>query len=206
MTITYRRLGKGGLEVSSLCLGAMMFGDQADEAEADRIVQRARDAGINFIDTADAYGGGRSEEIVGKTVRSHRDWWIVATKVGTRLPPFAPNRGGNGRSWILRGVEESLARLKTGYIDLYYLHLDDLATPLEETVEAMGTLVREGKIRHWGVSNFRALAHCRADTALRSRRRSPADRRTALLQCGQPDARSRVSAALRAPRHRRRAL
>ena len=156
MTITYRRLGKSGLEVSSLCLGAMMFGDQADEPEADRIVQQARDAGINFIDTADAYGGGRSEEIVGKTVGSHRDWWVVATKVGTRLPPLAPNRGGNGRSWILRGVEESLARLKTGYIDLYYLHLDDLATPLEETVDAMGTLVRDGKIRYWGVSNFRA--------------------------------------------------
>ena len=156
MTVTYRRLGKGGLEVSSLCLGAMMFGDQADEAEADRIVQEARDAGINFIDTADAYGGGRSEQIVGKTVKSHRDSWIVATKVGTRLPPLAESRGGNSRSWILRGVEESLARLETGYIDLYYLHLDDLATPLEETVEAMGTLMRQGKIRHWGVSNFRA--------------------------------------------------
>src|SRR5262245_48457667 len=100
MTITYRRLGKSGLDVPSLCLGAMMFGDQADEAEADRIVQQARDTGINFIDTADAYGGGRSEEIVGKTVSGHRDWWVIATKVGTRLPPLAPNRGGNGRRWI----------------------------------------------------------------------------------------------------------
>jgi aryl-alcohol dehydrogenase (NADP+) len=156
MAITHRRLGRSGLEVSSLCLGAMMFGDQADEAEADRIVQLARDAGINFIDTADAYAGGRSEEIVGKAVRSHRDWWIVATKVGTRLPPAAPNRGGIGRRWLLRGAEESLARLNIGCIDLYYLHLDDLATPLEETVDAMGTLLREGKIRYWGVSNFRA--------------------------------------------------
>ena len=99
---------------------------------------------------------GRSEEIVGKTVRSNRDWWVVATKVGTRLPPFSLNRGGIGRSWLLRGVEESLARLKTGHIDIYYLHLDDLATPLEETVDGMGTLIREGKIRYWGVSNFRA--------------------------------------------------
>jgi aryl-alcohol dehydrogenase (NADP+) len=74
MTITYRRLGKSDVEVSSLCLGAMMFGDQADEAESDRIVQRAREAGINFIDTADAYGGGRSEEMVGKTIGAHRDW------------------------------------------------------------------------------------------------------------------------------------
>jgi aryl-alcohol dehydrogenase-like predicted oxidoreductase len=154
MAIAYRRLGHSGVEVSSLCLGAMMFGDQADESEADRIVQQARDAGINFIDTADAYSGGRSEEIVGKTVKNNRDWWIVATKVGTRLPPTSPNRGGIGRTWLLRGVEESLARLKTGHIDVYYLHLDDLATPLEETVDAMGTLIREGKIRHWGVSNF----------------------------------------------------
>ena len=156
MAITQRRLGRSGLEVSSLCLGAMMFGDQADEAEADRIVQRAREGGINFIDTADAYAGGRSEEIVGNTVRNDRDWWIVATKIGTRLAPFSPNRGGIGRTWLLRGAEESLARLKTGYIDIYYLHLDDLAMPLEETVQAMGSLINEGKIRHWGVSNFRA--------------------------------------------------
>ena len=155
MAITHRRLGKSGLEVSSLCLGAMMFGDRADESEAARIVQLARDAGINFIDTADAYGGGRSEEIVGKTVKNDRDWWVVATKVGTRLPPLSPNRGGIGRAWLLRGAEESLARLKTGHIDIYYLHLDDPAAPLVETVDAMGTLIREGKIRHWGVSNFR---------------------------------------------------
>jgi aryl-alcohol dehydrogenase (NADP+) len=155
MAIAHRRLGRSGLEVSSLCLGAMMFGDQADESEAGRIVQQARDAGINFIDTADAYAGGRSEEIVGRTIRSNRDWWVVATKVGTRLPPQAPNRGGIGRRWLLRGVEESLARLKIDCIDIYYLHLDDLATPLAETVNAMGTLIREGKIRYWGVSNFR---------------------------------------------------
>jgi aryl-alcohol dehydrogenase (NADP+) len=153
MKIGQRRLGKSDLAVSSLCLGAMMFGDQADEAEAARIVHEALDAGINFIDTADAYGGGRSEEIVGRTVRSHRDAWVVATKVGTR---FSPDRGGIGRGWLLRGADESLARLKTDHIDLYYLHLDDLAAPLEETVDAMGALMREGKIRHWGVSNFRA--------------------------------------------------
>ncbi len=156
MAIVHRTLGRSGIEVSSLCLGAMMFGDRADAAEADRIVRRARDAGINFIDTADAYNGGRSEEIVGKTIAGERAWWIVATKVGTRLPPFEPNRGGNGRRWLLRGVDESLARLRTGHIDLYYLHLDDSATPLDETVDAMGALVRSGKIRYWAVSNFRA--------------------------------------------------
>jgi aryl-alcohol dehydrogenase (NADP+) len=156
MAIAHRTLGRSGLDVSSLCLGAMMFGDRADEAEAARIVGHARDAGINFIDTADAYNGGRSEEIVGKAVAHDRDWWIVATKVGTRLPPQPSDRGGIGRRWLLRGADESLARLRTGHIDLYYLHLDDPAAPLEETVDAMGTLVRSGKIRHWGVSNFRA--------------------------------------------------
>ena len=156
MAITQRRLGRSGVEVSSLCLGAMMFGDRADESESDRIVRAARDAGINFIDTADAYVGGRSEELVGKSVRGDRDWWIVATKVGTRLPPPSPNRGGSGRRWLLRAADESLDRLKTGHVDLYYLHIDDAATPLEETVDAMGALMRAGKIRYWGVSNFRA--------------------------------------------------
>lgn len=150
-----RRLGRSGLEVSTLCLGAMMFGDQTAEAEALRIVQQARDAGVNFIDTADAYAGGASEEIVGRTVKSERNRWIVATKVGTRLPPPDPNRGGNGRLWLLRGAEESLKRLQLDHIDLYYLHLDDLRTPLEETVDAMGALISAGKIRYWGVSNFR---------------------------------------------------
>jgi aryl-alcohol dehydrogenase (NADP+) len=156
MAITRRTLGRSDLQVSSLCLGAMMFGDRADEAEAARIVGRARDAGINFIDTADAYNGGRSEEIVGKVVARDRNAWIVATKVGTRLPPPEANRGGIGRRWLLRGADESLARLRTGHIDLYYLHLDDPAAPLDETVDAMGTLIRSGKVRHWGVSNFRA--------------------------------------------------
>jgi aryl-alcohol dehydrogenase (NADP+) len=151
-----RRLGRSGLEVSQLCLGAMMFGDQTDEAEAERIFGMARDAGVNFVDTADAYAGGRSEEIVGRAVARDRDQWIVATKVGTRLPPHGPNRGGLGRRWVLRAADASLARLKTDHIDLYYLHLDDPATPLEETVRALDDLIRAGKIRYWGVSNFRA--------------------------------------------------
>jgi aryl-alcohol dehydrogenase (NADP+) len=134
----------------------MMFGDRADESEADRIVRHARDAGINFIDTADAYNGGRSEEIVGKSVRSDRDWWIVATKIGTRLPPFSPNRGGSGRRWVMQATEQSLARLALDCIDILYLHIDDPATPLDETVDAMDSLIRDGKIRYWGVSNFRA--------------------------------------------------
>jgi aryl-alcohol dehydrogenase (NADP+) len=151
----YRRLGQSSVEVSTLCLGAMMFGDRTDEAESRRIVDSARAAGVNFIDTADAYAGGRSEEIVGRTVAAERDWWVVATKVGTRLPPAAPNRGGLGRTWLLRAVQDSLRRLRLDYIDIYYLHLDDPKTPLEETVGAMGELLRAGLIRGWGVSNTR---------------------------------------------------
>jgi aryl-alcohol dehydrogenase (NADP+) len=151
----YRRLGRSGIEVSVLCIGAMMFGDQTDEAEASRIIAQARDAGVNFLDTADAYADGASERILGKLVKSERDRWIVATKVGTRLPPAAPNRGGNGKLWLMRGAEESLVRLALDHIDLYYLHLDDLETPLEETVGAIGDLLRAGKIRYWGLSNFR---------------------------------------------------
>jgi aryl-alcohol dehydrogenase (NADP+) len=151
----YRRLGRSGIEVSVLCLGAMMFGDQTEEAEASRIIGQARDAGVNFLDTADAYAGGASERILGRLVKGERDRWIVATKVGTRLPPAAPNRGGNSKLWLMRGAEESLARLAFDHIDLYYLHLDDLETPLAETVDAIGDLLRAGKIRYWGVSNFR---------------------------------------------------
>ena len=98
----YRRLGRSGIEVSTLCLGTMLFGDQTGESEAARIVQRAGEAGVNFLDTADAYAGGESERIVGRAVRGGRDRWIVATKVGTALPPHGPNRRGSGRVWVLR--------------------------------------------------------------------------------------------------------
>lgn len=152
----YRRLGRSGVTVSRLCLGAMMFGDQTDEAESARIVDGARSAGVNFIDTADAYAGGESERIVGRAIAAHRDHWILTTKVGTALPPPDVNRGGLGRGWLLRAAEDSLRRLNTDRIDLYLLHLDDFAAPQEETVAALGDLVRAGKIRYWGVSNFRA--------------------------------------------------
>jgi aryl-alcohol dehydrogenase (NADP+) len=153
----YRRLGTSGVEVSTLCLGAMMFGDQTGEAEAVRIVRRAADAGVNFLDTADAYAGGESERIVGRAIEGARDRWIVATKGGTRLPPHGPNRGGLGRLWLTRAVDESLARLRLDHVDIYFLHLDDPALSLHETVETLGDLVRQGKLRYWGVSNFRAF-------------------------------------------------
>lgn len=151
----YRRLGKSGVEVSVLCLGTMPFGQYTPDDEALRIIHGARDAGINFIDTADAYTGGNSEKVTGRAIRAQRSSWILATKVGNPMPPSSPNRRGASRIWITRAVEESLTRLGTE-IDIYYVHHDDLKTPLEETVAAMGDLIRAGKIRYWGISNFRA--------------------------------------------------
>jgi len=150
----YRRLGRSGLEVSPICLGTMMFGDRPDAAESTRIVDAAADAGINFIDTADKYAEGESERIVGKAIRAKRRHWILATKVGNPMTR-RPHDGGISRRWILQACDDSLARLGTDTIDIYYLHKDDHATPLEESVAAMGELLRAGKIRYFGVSNFR---------------------------------------------------
>ncbi|MBV8912797.1 MAG: aldo/keto reductase [Acetobacteraceae bacterium] len=151
----YRNLGRSGLRVSPLCLGTMNFGGPTDEATAGRIIARAKEAGVNFIDTADAYTGGKSEEIVGRAIRADRDAWVLATKVANPIQPDA-NGGGTSRKWIMRAAEASLRRLGTDYIDVYYLHKEDHATPLEETVRAMGDLVRDGKVRYFGVSNYRA--------------------------------------------------
>ena len=141
----------------------MMFGDRTDAAEAGRIVASARDAGINFIDTADAYAQGESERITGKLIAEDRDRWVLATKVANPMPAPAvfgpggddPNRRGTGRKWILRAIEESLSRLATDYVDIYYLHRDIASTPIEETVHALGEVIRSGKARYFGVSNFR---------------------------------------------------
>lgn len=154
MTIDYRRLGRSGLQVSPICLGTMMFGDRTDAATAARIVDAAADAGINFIDTADKYAEGESERIVGAAIAARRHHWIVATKVGNPMTSL-PHDGGLSRRWMLRACDESLARLRTDFIDIYYLHRDDPGTPLAETVAAIGDLVRSGKIRYFGVSNFR---------------------------------------------------
>jgi aryl-alcohol dehydrogenase-like predicted oxidoreductase len=150
----YRRLGRSGLKVSPLCLGAMMFGDQADQETSLRIVAKAREAGVNFIDTADAYSAGRSEEIVGRALKADRDRWVLATKVG--FPADAVLPADLSRKYVMRAVEQSLRRLDTDYIDLYYLHRDDPTTPLEETVRALADLIPQGKIRYFGVSNFRS--------------------------------------------------
>ncbi|WP_324134562.1 aldo/keto reductase [Bosea sp. (in: a-proteobacteria)] len=151
----YRQLGRSGLRVSPICLGTMMFGGATDEVASRAIVDHARDAGINFIDTADAYTEGRSEEITGRAIAAHRHDWVLATKVANAIGE-GPNRAGLSRKWVLQACDDSLRRLGTEFIDIYYLHKEDLATPLAETVRAIGDLVRQGKIRHFGVSNYRS--------------------------------------------------
>jgi aryl-alcohol dehydrogenase-like predicted oxidoreductase len=151
----YRNLGRSGLKVSPICLGTMMFGGPTDDATSTRIVAKARDAGINFIDTADAYNKGASEQVVGRAISNNRPNWVLATKLANPMGED-PNRGGLSRRWVLQAADESLKRLGTDYIDVYYLHKEDHATPLEETVRAMGELMRQGKVRYFGVSNYRA--------------------------------------------------
>ncbi|MEP7061328.1 MAG: aldo/keto reductase [Betaproteobacteria bacterium] len=151
----YRRLGASGLEVSALCLGTMMFGDRTDSKAASEIVASALDAGVNFIDTADAYSKGESERITGAAIGATRDRWILATKAGNVMRADDRNSGGLSRRWLTKACDESLARLATDWIDIYYLHYDDAVTPVEEFVGAVGDLIRAGKIRYFGVSNFR---------------------------------------------------
>jgi len=163
----YRRLGDSGLEVSALCLGTMMFGVRTEAADAQRIIDAAFDQGVNFIDTADAYGTGASERIVGAAIKAQRRRWIVATKVFNPMTG-RPHDGGLSRRWIMQACADSLERLSTDWIDIYYLHRDDADTPLAETVGAIGDLIRSGKIRYFGVSNFRGwriaeiVAECEA--------------------------------------------
>jgi aryl-alcohol dehydrogenase (NADP+) len=151
----YRTLGRSGLKVSPLCLGAMNFGGPTDEATAMRIVASAREAGVNFIDTADTYAGGKSEEITGRAIANARDEWVLATKLGN-VAGEGPNGGGLSRKWIMQAAERSLRRLGADHVDIYYLHKEDHATPLEETVRAISDLIRQGTARYFGVSNFRA--------------------------------------------------
>lgn len=152
----YRNLGKSPLQVSALCLGTMMFGDQTDAQEARAIVDDAQDLGVNFIDTADVYSKGASETLVGELLRGRRDDWVLASKVANRMSE-RPNESHLSRAWILRACDASLARLGTDRIDLYYLHRDFLGLDLEEPLRAIDTLLRAGKIRYWGLSNFRGF-------------------------------------------------
>ncbi len=150
----YRNLGRSGLKVSPLCLGTMMFGGQTDEPTSGRIIASAREAGVNFVDTADVYNEGRSEEIVGRAIAADRSRWVLATKVANPMGD-GPNDRGLSRRHVLAACEASLRRLGTDVIDVYYLHKEDHGTPLGETVRALADLVRAGKIRYVGLSNYR---------------------------------------------------
>ncbi|AVS88030.1 NADP-dependent oxidoreductase [Paracidovorax avenae] len=151
----YRRLGRSNLQVSALCLGTMMFGDQTGRDEAAAIVADARERGVNFIDTADVYTKGASESMLGDLLAGQRHEWVLATKLGNRMSDRV-NESHYSRSWMLREVEASLARLRTDHVDILYLHRDFLGMDLEEPLFALDALLRAGKIRYWGVSNFRA--------------------------------------------------
>jgi aryl-alcohol dehydrogenase-like predicted oxidoreductase len=152
-----RTLGRTGVKVSPLCLGAMMFGEwgNTDHDESIRIIHAALDAGINFIDTADVYSRGESEEIVGKALKGKRDNVVLATKVHGTMGDD-PNEFGNSRRWIIREVENSLRRLQTEWIDLYQIHRPEADTDIDETLGALSDLVHQGKVRYIGSSTFPA--------------------------------------------------
>ncbi len=149
-----RRLGASGLQVSEICLGVMMFGDRTDEAEAGRIVASARDAGVNFVDTANQYAGGKSETMLGKVIKAERNRWIVASKCGNTSRP-APDHESLSRREIVSALDDSLTRLGMDHVDIYYFHIDDERTRLEESLVAIGDMIRAGKTRYFGLSNFR---------------------------------------------------
>ena len=149
----YRPLGKSNLQVSALCLGTMMFGDQTGREEAAAILGDARTNGVNYVDTADVYTRGASESMLGELLQGQRDDWVLATKLGNKMSS-RPNEGHYSRTWMLRETEASLRRLQTDHVDILYLHRDFNGMNLEEPLRALDTLIRDGKIRYWGVSNF----------------------------------------------------
>lgn len=189
MPIPTTRLGRTGLTVSRLALGTMTFGLQTEEAASHRILDRAAEAGINFLDTADVYplGGtletaGRTEEIIGRWLRakgaSRRGDFIIATKAVGKMGPHAWNQGAS-RKHLLDAIDASLRRLQVDHVDLYQLHGDDRGTPLDESLEALDTIVRSGRARYVGVSNFLAYRLARAIGRAELRRLVP-------LVCVQP--------------------
>ncbi len=151
----YRRLGKSGLKVSEICLGTMTFGHGADEAEANRMVHLACDAGVNFFDTANSYGDGESEVLLGKALKGRRRDAVVATKFFNPMGT-GPNDSGMSRRHIMQAIDDSLKRLQMDYVDIYYIHHVDTQTPLEEMLRALDDLVQQGKVRYTACSNYQA--------------------------------------------------
>ncbi|HTK85775.1 MAG TPA: aldo/keto reductase [Patescibacteria group bacterium] len=164
----YRLLGRSGLRVSPLCLGTMTFGTEwgwgSDEKESRKVFDKYADYGGNFIDTANAYTNGTSEKMLGTFLKGRRDRFVVATKFTANMQPDDPNAGGNHRKNIRRSVEDSLKRLQTDYIDLYWLHVWDNRAPWEEVMSTLNDLVREGKVNYIGVSDTPAWQVARANT------------------------------------------
>jgi 1-deoxyxylulose-5-phosphate synthase len=168
MNMQFKQFGRTGLSVSRLCLGTGTFGHQTGEAEASRILDAAADAGVNFIDTADVYPAGAlphevgsSEEITGRWLKDERGKFILGTKAGGSMGPSAWDKGAS-RKHLLDAIDASLRRLNTDYVDLYQLHNDDPTTPLDETAETLDLIVRSGRVRYIGVSNFLAYRLARA--------------------------------------------
>ena len=157
----YRTLGRAGVKVSSLCLGTMMFGGPTNEKDSIRIIHRALDAGINFLDTANVYNGGESERVIGKAVSENREKWVIATKVHGTMGDDV-NESGSHRFHIMSAVEASLKRLGSDHIDVYYLHRWDASTRIAESLRTLDDCVRQGKVRYIACSNFEAWRVCEA--------------------------------------------
>lgn len=151
----YRSLGSAGVKVSPICLGTMMFGGQTDQAESTRIIHKALDLGINFLDTANMYNAGQSEVVIGQAIAKRREEVVLATK-GRAAMGEGPNQSGASRLNLMRALDASLKRLNTEYVDIYYTHTPDYTTPIEETLRALDDMVRSGKVHYIACSNFRA--------------------------------------------------
>ena len=163
----YRQLGKSGLQVSAVGLGANNFGGRVDAKRTNSVVHAALDSGVNFIDTSNSYGGGLSEQYLGDALKGRREQAVIATKVSSRVAD-GPNNSGNSRKHIFDQVDISLRKLRTDYLDLYQIHWWDPDTPLEETLRALDDLVRMGKVRYAGCSNFTAWQVGESDWLARS--------------------------------------
>ena len=163
----YRQLGASGLQVSAIGLGANNFGRRVDAAGTEKVVHAALDAGVNMIDTSNSYGDGLSEDFIGRALNGRRHEAVIATKVSSRVAD-GPNNAGNSRKHIYDQVDISLRKLRTDYIDLYQIHWWDPNTPIEETLRALDDLVRAGKIRYAGCSNFAAWQVCESHWTART--------------------------------------
>ena len=205
----YRPLGRTGVSVSQMCLGAMMFGafGNPDHDDAVQIVHKALDAGINFIDTADGYSAGESEQILGQALAGgRRESVVLAVKFGVPFGSNDPNHRGASRRWITEAVEGSLRRLQTDWIDLYQVGVPDPDTDIDETLGALSDLVHAGKIRSFGASKVPASQIVEAPVDRRAPRPRTVPHRAAALLVADPRHRVRRAAGLPAPRHGRHGL